>query len=131
MELREIIKDFKKIRIEENLQITDTTLFEQALDLYMSLGIQQGYNIKPTEKINPEPPKPQNQASTKPKDKKTEYGKPTSKMRFKLEKTWEHEDGREFLEEIGFDGDFDKLTYDKAKMFIQLIHEKEDKEKDY
>ncbi len=83
-----------------------------------------------TEKTQPRVSKAYPMPLNKPKDKKTEFGKPTSKMRFKLEKTWEAEDGREFLEEIGFDGDFDKLSYDKAKLFIGLIHEKEDKEKE-
>jgi len=56
MELRKIIKEFKKIRDEEKLLITDTTLFKEALDLYMSMGIQQGYKTEtPKDNLKQEP----------------------------------------------------------------------------
>jgi len=43
MEIQKIIQEFKRIRKEEDLQVLDEILFEQAIDLYISMGIQNGY----------------------------------------------------------------------------------------
>lgn len=85
------------------------------------------YNTNNTEKTQPVSSNKEFKPSTK---FKTEYGKPTKKMRYKIEKTWETEDGREFLEELGYDGKIDNLNYDKAKYYIGLIHDKEDQSKE-
>ncbi|MHA1867805.1 MAG: hypothetical protein ACTSXD_07040 [Candidatus Heimdallarchaeaceae archaeon] len=72
---------------------------------------------------------PQNGQNKATDTNKGQYGKPTKKMMYVMNHAWEHQDGQEFLREIGFDGDFDHLTYDKAKYYIGLIKDKEKQEK--
>ena len=85
------------------------------------------YDDQNEQKPRQEPQKQESKPVNKPK---TEFGKPTKKMRYRIEKTWETEDGQEFLKEIGYDGNIDELSYDKASYFIKLIHEKEENSKE-
>ena len=69
MELQEIIKNFKKICGEEDLDVTDDCLFENALKLHISNNIGKQKNMyQNNEKINSEQDMKENEPIT-PKQK--------------------------------------------------------------
>jgi len=126
MEIQKIIKEFKRIRKEEDLQIIDEVLFEQAIDVFISMGIQKGYkDIGKQESNTTDNLKQESKPSGSKKENKNSFGKPTEKMQYYLEKAWKIPDGKEYLKELGFDGNFDLLTFDKAKELISKVKSKE------
>lgn len=54
------------------------------------------------------------------------FRKPTDKMRYFLDKAWKIPEGQEYLKELGFDGNFELLAFDKAKDYISKIKTKQE-----
>ena len=126
--MENIISKFIELRKKFNLNFDDKTLFEQAIDLYISMGIQKGYgdNVGKTEINDSGTIETSNSSNKKETTEKKKFGKPTEKMRYVLDKVWNTQDGKEFLKEIGFDGNFELLNFSKAKELISQVKKKQE-----
>lgn len=72
--MEEIIKKFIELREKFNLNFDDKTLFEQAVDLYISMGIQKGYkDTQESKKPYQNPLKQEFKGSDKPSEKQLYY----------------------------------------------------------
>ena len=116
--MEEIIKKFIDLREKFKLNFEDEVLFQEAVKLYVSIGIQKGYKTtQETEKTQPEQPKQEFK------------GKPASEAQVKaLRHVWSTEDGKEYLKEIGFNGEFGLLTGKSAFELISKVKTKQEQE---
>ena len=116
--MEEIIKKFIELREKFKLNFEDGLLFQEANKLYISMGIQKGY--KDT----------QEQEKTPPEAQKQEFkGKPASEAQIKmLRHVWSTEDGKDYLKEIGFNGEFGLLTGKSAFELISKVKTKQEQE---
>jgi len=86
------------------------------------------YDDQNEQKPRQEPQKQENQASEIKTEKipNKPFRKPTDKMMYFLDKAWKIPEGREYLKEIGFDGNFELLDFYKAKDYISKIKTKQE-----
>ena len=114
--MEQILKKFIELREKFKLNFDDEILFQEANKLYISIGIQKGYtNDKKEEKTSPQATETQNK------------GKPASEAQVKmLRHVWATEDGKEYLKEIGFNGEFGLLTGKSAFELISKVKKKQE-----
>ena len=124
VEFIKLINEFSKIN---NVFATQTHIdtSERSGDIFYAFV---WYNEETTQKAQNTPQKQENQASEIKTEKipSKPFRKPTDKMMYFLDKAWKIPEGREYLKEIGFDGNFELLDFYKAKDYISKIKTKQE-----